>query len=259
MEAKKDEQTQDAVNAKRLYRSKIDRIIAGVCGGFAEYFNIEPTLVRIIWLVTLFFGGFGFLLYLISLIIMRENPEQSITDAKKPQNVALFWGVGIILLGLSILSSNWHWNLFYFRPFHFEFFSPWFFDWDRFWPVIIILLGIFYLFYVLKQNKEPGEKKAAMPHLFRSRTEKVIGGVCGGIAHNLKVDPVVVRIGWVLLSLVTKLFLGVIVYILWMIIVPEETPVQQQTETTAPPKEDPETKAPKRVKKLPKKEDDKEE
>ncbi len=226
MEEKKEEKTKDPTQPKRLYRSKIDRIIAGVCGGVAEYFNIDPKLVRIIWLVTVFFGGFGFWVYLISLIIMKENPEQSIADAQKNQNASLYWGVGLILLGLSILSSNWHWNLFYFRPFHFEFFSPWFFDWDRFWPVIIILLGVFYIFYVLRQNKETDKKKSTGTHLFRSRTDKIIGGVCGGIAHNLKVDPVAVRIGWVVLSLITKLFLGVIVYIIWMVIVPEESPVQ---------------------------------
>jgi len=255
MEAKNEAATDGSMNPKRLYRSKVDRIIAGVCGGFAEYFVMDPTVVRVIWLVTLFFGGFGFWVYVVSLIIMRENPDQRITEAKKPQNLNFFWGIGLVLLGFSILSANMNWNLFHFRPFHLDFFDPWFFNWDRFWPVVIILLGVFYLVYVLKQKKEAEEGQSAMPHLFRSKTEKVIGGVCGGIAYNLKVDPVIVRISWVLLSLLTKIFLGVIVYILWMIIVPEETPFQQPASNT-PPEENKAPRAPRRVKTIPKPEDE---
>ena len=42
---------------KRLYRSKKNRIIAGVCGGIAEYFNIDPTIVRLLWLLVVFERG----------------------------------------------------------------------------------------------------------------------------------------------------------------------------------------------------------
>lgn len=50
---------------KRLYRSRTDRKIAGVCGGLAQYMNVDPTVIRIIFLVLLFLGGGGFLIYLI--------------------------------------------------------------------------------------------------------------------------------------------------------------------------------------------------
>ncbi|MDO4594890.1 MAG: PspC domain-containing protein [Tissierellia bacterium] len=58
----------------RLYRSSHDRIIAGVCGGIAEYFDIDPTIVRILWvLVTLAGVGSGVLIYIIAAIIMPQD------------------------------------------------------------------------------------------------------------------------------------------------------------------------------------------
>lgn len=51
-------------HSKRLYRSK-ERIIAGVCGGIAEYFGIDPVIVRILWLILTFIGGSGILVYAI--------------------------------------------------------------------------------------------------------------------------------------------------------------------------------------------------
>ena len=59
---------------KRLYKSKSERKILGVCGGIAEYFNIDPTLVRVGWvLATLFFGS-GLIAYIIAAIIIPEHP-----------------------------------------------------------------------------------------------------------------------------------------------------------------------------------------
>ena len=243
---------------KHLYRSKIDRIFAGVCGGFAEYFNIDVIIVRVIMLVLFFFKGFGILLYLICLVVMKENPQQSSADQKKPQNTALYWGIGLVLLGLFLL-PHWRWEFWNFHPFRWYWFDFWPFDWDRFWPIIIILFGVLYLIHVLRQKKKTEEAEEEPVKLFRSRSEKVIGGVCGGIAKNLKVDPVIVRIGWVLLSLVTKVLLGIVVYILWMIFIPEESDESETApEAKAPSKPTPKRTV-KRVKKLPEKGDQKKE
>ena len=260
------EQQKETADAKRLYRSKVDRIIAGVCGGFAEYFNIDPTIVRVLWLVILFLSGFwlGLLIYLVCLIVMKDNPQQSFAD-KKPQSTALYWGIGLVLLGFVLISNRWDWDWYYFRPFHFNFFRPWFFHWDGFWPIVIILFGVFYLVYVLRKNKESGteqtraETPPSVGKLFRSRTDKIIGGVCGGLAKNLNIDPVIIRIAWVVLSIATAVFFGIIVYIVWMIVVPEENVTQQQTSVTVQPEEKPVKKTPKRVKKLPDNKDEKQE
>jgi len=59
---------------KRLYKSNADRKICGVCGGIAEYFNIDPTLVRVGWVLALFIFGSGLLAYIIAAIIMPTRP-----------------------------------------------------------------------------------------------------------------------------------------------------------------------------------------
>jgi phage shock protein PspC (stress-responsive transcriptional regulator) len=62
------------VTTKRLYRSRIERKIAGVCGGLAEYFGIDPTIIRIIWLALVLGAGTGLIAYLIFWIVVPEAP-----------------------------------------------------------------------------------------------------------------------------------------------------------------------------------------
>ena len=57
---------------KRLYRSKNSRMLCGVCGGIAEYFDIDPTLVRLGWALFCALGGSGIIAYIIAAIIIPE-------------------------------------------------------------------------------------------------------------------------------------------------------------------------------------------
>ena len=59
---------------KKLYRSRTDRKILGVCGGLAEYFNVDSTLVRVIVVLVALLGGCGLLAYLVAALIMPEEP-----------------------------------------------------------------------------------------------------------------------------------------------------------------------------------------
>lgn len=59
---------------KKLMRSRTDHKIAGVCGGFAEYFDLDSTVIRICWLIMAVFAGWGVLGYLIAWIAMPEEP-----------------------------------------------------------------------------------------------------------------------------------------------------------------------------------------
>ncbi len=59
---------------RKLMRSRTDEKIAGVCGGFAEYLEMDSTLVRVIWLMLAFFGGWGLLGYIIAWIVMPVAP-----------------------------------------------------------------------------------------------------------------------------------------------------------------------------------------
>lgn len=57
---------------KRLYRSSTNCMVAGVCGGIGEYFNIDPTLVRLAWVLFSVLGGSGVLAYIIAAIIIPK-------------------------------------------------------------------------------------------------------------------------------------------------------------------------------------------
>jgi len=61
---------------KRLYRSNVDKIIGGVCGGLGEYMEVDPVLIRIIWTI-LGFVGIGIIAYIIAWIIIPKNPDSS--------------------------------------------------------------------------------------------------------------------------------------------------------------------------------------
>ncbi len=57
----------------RLYRSKRNRMIAGVCGGIGEYFNVDPTFIRLLWVLFTFAYGSGVLAYIIAWIIIPDH------------------------------------------------------------------------------------------------------------------------------------------------------------------------------------------
>jgi len=63
---------------KKLYRSRRDKWIAGIAGGMASYFNIDPTVVRVLWLVTLLPGGVpGLILYIVCWAIIPKEPDKA--------------------------------------------------------------------------------------------------------------------------------------------------------------------------------------
>lgn len=61
---------------KKLYRSKINKKLCGVCGGFAEYFEIDPTILRILLIIFVLCGGAGILAYIVAALVMQTNPNQ---------------------------------------------------------------------------------------------------------------------------------------------------------------------------------------
>lgn len=100
---------------KRLYRSTENRILGGVASGIGDYFNIDVTLVRLLFILTIFFGGSGLLAYLIAWVII---PEQTVVDSstdaepETPHQIGPqqsntisprgYTWVGIILIGLGV-------------------------------------------------------------------------------------------------------------------------------------------------------------
>ncbi len=138
---------------KHLYRSVTNRRIAGVAGGIAEYFNIDPTPVRLLWLIAVFVGGTGVLAYIIAWIIIPEaltperdqeqtidiTPNQPSSQAPPPayhRTGAPYLGIFFILLGGIFLLQQ---------------FVPWF-HWRNSWALILIALGILIM---LPRRREP--------------------------------------------------------------------------------------------------------
>ena len=63
---------------KKLYKSRTDKKLDGVCAGIAEYFDIDPTLIRVAWVVFSLCGGSGVLAYIICAIVMPQKPDDCI-------------------------------------------------------------------------------------------------------------------------------------------------------------------------------------
>ncbi len=150
--------------AKRLYRSRTDRMIWGVCGGLANYFDVDPTIIRIAAVLSIFVSGAGILAYIIMAIVVpletssatepkqviRENVEEIKTTAtefsqeirstfgkdtsQKPEMPRSFprglsvIAVILIIVGLIFLLSNL--SVF------------WWLRWQYLWPAVIIAIGL---------------------------------------------------------------------------------------------------------------------
>ncbi|MBN2103731.1 PspC domain-containing protein [bacterium] len=216
--------------SQKLYKSRKDKMIDGVCGGIAEYFQIDPTIVRIIGLASLFIGGLGFLSYVVAAMIIPPNPEHNNLKKteKKDHHPQIFWGILLIILGFFFLFRSWHFPFFWHWPFHFWYWDWWKIPWSIIGPVLMIGLGVFYILHVLKSEKpdeiKPGstsfvdEKK-----LKRPVKNRMIAGVCAAFANHFKIDPTWVRIGYALLALFTNIAPLVILYVVLIFVIPKES------------------------------------
>lgn len=142
------------VGERKLYRSTSNKSIAGVLGGFAEYLDMDPTLLRVVYVLVTFFTGiiFGVLAYVVAWLVMSEGPGAGGVYAQTPAMQA-----------------------------------------------------------------ERGAKR-----LQRSWRNRKWAGVCGGLGEYLDVDPTVVRIIWVVLSIVPGSIIGgLIVYLIAWAVMPE--------------------------------------
>lgn len=70
------EENSKSKEVKRLYRSKENKILGGVCGGVAEHLGVDPVIIRLLWVLGSFLWGFGIILYIIAWIIIPESLEK---------------------------------------------------------------------------------------------------------------------------------------------------------------------------------------
>ena len=142
---------------KSLTRSKTDRVFAGVCGGLGEYFDVDPVIIRLIFVVVTVLGGAGFLAYIIMWIIVPESGQKSYAEsikkdiddkknnkteksqtgekiakevkeavAKRKNDGPYLIGAILIMLGVIFLAQN--------------FFT--FIDFSKLWPIILVVIGL---------------------------------------------------------------------------------------------------------------------
>ena len=64
---------------KKLYRSRKDKQLAGVCGGLAKYLNMDATIIRLIWALLVIFAGAGLLAYIVCALVIPEEPDDYAT------------------------------------------------------------------------------------------------------------------------------------------------------------------------------------
>lgn len=91
---------------RRLLRSRDDRVIGGVCGGLARYFNIDPLIVRIAFGVLLFAGGLSLIAYLAALLLVPDDDGTGQAVPEKPGRFATIAGVAIIVIGGAVLVND---------------------------------------------------------------------------------------------------------------------------------------------------------
>lgn len=211
---------------RRLYRSTTNRVIAGVCGGLGEYFDIDPVLVRLAWVAAVFLGGFGLLLYVIWIFVVPLRSAVSAGPTPSSRAFPAMFGGAMILLGFALLADNLHWM---------DLDWMWHRSWEFIGPAILILVG---LYLIARRREGPAAASEAASHeqpgsqpppssaaggerLHRSVTEKKLFGICGGLAEHFHTDPTLVRLLWVGLTLAAPV-VGIFGYIAGAIILPVE-------------------------------------
>jgi phage shock protein C len=138
---------------KKLYRSRQNRMLGGVCGGIAEYFNIDPVIVRIVAVAFFFMGGSALLAYIIGLIVIPNEPfdlpaaekqasapgaAPAAAPAARSSNDAVPMVLGIVLIFIGVVFLL-H-NIPFFNPFYWR---AWHFARNFFWPSLLIVSGIY--------------------------------------------------------------------------------------------------------------------
>ncbi len=198
---------------KRLYRSCRQKFFGGVCGGFAEYFNLDVTLVRVIWILSSLFAPPILLAYILLWIIIPPGvPTDRRAESHRKSNMVLL-GLLLAAVGLTLLGAGSLYSTFILPGlvWHFAF------------PGVLTALGVGLLLgWLLTRSRETAARvpPPESSRLYRSRDQRIFAGLCGGLGEYFRIDPNLVRLLWVVLGL-ASFGLALLLYVLLYILVPE--------------------------------------
>lgn len=210
-------------DTKRLEKSRADRMVDGVCGGLAAYFGVDPTLVRIAFVIAACAGGIGIVLYIAAMILMPapSGDGQPVVHASSNGLNHKFWGILLVAVGTVMLLGNFgvHWFGWW-----------WGISWQIVLAVFLILVGVGFIFggrnYLTStpppehaNEPQPEPAGTTVRRLFKSRNDRKIFGVCGGLAHHFGIDPTIVRLLFVISAFVSIGF-TLLAYAIMAIVVP---------------------------------------
>ena len=125
---------------EKLYRSKKDRIVFGVCGGLADYFDLDPLIVRLVFLALFFGGGSGAIIYILFAILVPSQDQNNpgiadnikvLEQDSKKVDWSFAFGLILIIIGVTILLSS----LPLFKVI-----------WLNFWPILLMVIGLAIIF-----------------------------------------------------------------------------------------------------------------
>ena len=202
---------------KRLVRTRDDSVLAGVCGGFGRYFNLDSALVRLLWVFFTIFGGSGVLAYLVAVFII---PDESTAKDVTPRRLidgfndkTILWGVLVVLVGIILFFQ------------HGDFINL---IWRHFWnsginvllAMIIIGTGVYFLYQERQKISTMFGLGAEMP-LSLSDKDKQLAGVCGGIAKSIGMDSTIIRFFWVY-GTIMSVGIGLILYFILALVLPNK-------------------------------------
>lgn len=197
---------------KRINRLESDRLIAGVCGGFAQYFVVDTTIVRLVLVAFTLFGGAGLLAYVVAWIMIPDEHETQWNinlDAIKQNPL---WGILLIAMGIILFFRYDHLLVLFWGTF-------WYSAMNVILGITLIVSGI-YLFY--NRTSQKGENSGGYDPLHLSDQDKKLAGVCGGLGESLYIDTTIIRALWVFGTLMS-IGIGLLFYIILAIVLPERS------------------------------------
>lgn len=200
-----------AEHGTQFARSQTDRIFLGICGGIAHYLDVDPLIIRFIFIFSILIGGWGAVIYIVAaMLIPVETSAIKLSGEEtarlKQANMKTLTGTAFILIGFFFIFDLYG---------IIEYFSILGIPPELFWPVSFIVFGI----YFLRREFNSFRFSNSQNKFHRSKSSSRFMGVCSGLAKYLNTDSNLIRMIWIVFTFIS-LGLGVVIYFLIVLMAP---------------------------------------